>query len=177
MDIQLGKGKGIHLNKLYTKLSDNIWIELILRWLLGFAFIYASYHKIIYPAKFVEIIYGYYLFPNYLINLLAIIVPFIELFSGLALVAGIYPRSAAFISSAMLLTFSVALSINVSRGLNFECGCFSFGESVSSYSVIQVLVRDIVFFMFSIHVLFFKKQRKWCLRQCDSVNTNITAAP
>lgn len=176
MDIQPGKGKGIRLNKLYATLSDNSWIELILRWVLGFTFIYVSYHKIVYPAKFVEIIYGYYLFPDYLINLLAIIVPFLELFSGLALVTGIYPRSAAFITCTMLLAFTIAISINLFRGLEFECGCFSFGESVYSYSVVQVLIKDIVFFIFGIHVLFFKKKRKWCLRQCGSVSTNVTAA-
>ena len=104
-------------------LLSNNRLELIARWFLGIIFIYASYHKIIAPDHFAKIIYGYYLFPDFFINLIAIILPFLELFSGLALLLGIYPRSAALIINGMLLVFIIALSINLIRGQEFDCGC------------------------------------------------------
>jgi len=96
-------------------LFQKAWFELIVRWLLGALFLVACYQKIIEPAHFAKIIYGYYLFPDAAINLIAIILPYVELFSGMALILGIYPRSAALIINAMLLAFIVAISINLIR--------------------------------------------------------------
>ena len=88
MDIQAGKQKGIQLRNLIKSIYDSGWIELLVRWFLGVIFVYASHYKILAPADFAKIVYGYDLFPGELINLIAIIVPFIELIVGLALIAG-----------------------------------------------------------------------------------------
>jgi len=94
------------------------------RWFLGITFIYASFHKILSPADFAKIVYGYNLFPEISINLIAIIIPFLELISGLALIIGIYPRSAAIIINILLLAFITVLAINMIRGHEFNCGLF-----------------------------------------------------
>jgi uncharacterized membrane protein YphA (DoxX/SURF4 family) len=153
------------LNKRLRSFFKNSWTELIARWILGITFIYASYHKIISPGDFAKIIYGYDLLPDVLINLIAIILPFVELFSGLALILGIYPVSAVLIVNGMLLTFIIALSINLVRGHEFDCGCFSFGKTGYSSSVPQVLVRDIMYFFLGLQVFFYNRRRKWCIRQ------------
>ena len=152
---------------------NNSWLELAARWFLGMIFLYASYHKIAAPAQFAKIIYGYYLFPDISINIIAIVLPFLELFSGLALILGIYPRSAALITNGMLLGFIIALSINLIRGQQFDCGCFSFGEGGHTYTVGQLLVRDIVFFVLGLQVLLFGNYRRWCLRQSGNILKNI----
>lgn len=157
----------------FKKISNNSWLELSVRWFLGIIFLYASYYKIVSPSHFAKIIYGYYLFPDIFINIIAIVLPFLELFSGLALILGIYPRSAAVIINGMLLGFIIALSINLIRGQQFDCGCFSFGESGHTYTVGQLLVRDIVFFVLGLHVLFFDHYRRWCLRQSGNILKNI----
>ncbi len=151
----------------------NGWFELAARWVLGAAFIYASYHKIMEPAQFAKVIYGYYLFPAFTINFIAIVLPFIELFCGLALVLGIYPRSAALVINFLLIAFIVALSINLIRGQEFDCGCFSFSERGYTYSVRETLIRDIVFFGFGLLVIFFSRHRKWCALQSGSILLNI----
>ena len=107
----------------------NNWVELAARWVLGLIFIYASFHKILSPADFAKILYGYDLFPAALINLIAIILPFIELLSGLALILGIFPKSTSLIITVMILAFIMALSINLVRGYEFDCGCFSNSET------------------------------------------------
>lgn len=151
--------------------ADNRF-ELIVRCILGGIFIYASIDKITAPAHFAKIIYGYYLFPEYAINLIAIFLPYLEFFSGIALVMGIYPRSAAIILGSLLLFFSVAISINLIRGVEFDCGCFSFDEPGYFFSAEQLLLRDIVLFAVSAYLTLFSGNRKWCMRQTGSIFHN-----
>ena len=145
------------------KVFENCWIELAARWILGVTFIYASYHKILAPADFAKIVYGYALFPHAAINLIAIILPFIELVAGLALIVGIYPRSAVLIINAMLVAFIIVLSINLIRGHEFDCGCFSVKEAGFLSSTEPMLVRDIIYLILGIQVFFFHGMRKGCV--------------
>jgi uncharacterized membrane protein YphA (DoxX/SURF4 family) len=156
---------GILLKDNLEKIYRSAWLELAMRWFLGAMFVYASLHKIIEPAYFAKIIYGYYLFPAVSINLLAIILPYVELFSGLALVLGIYPRSGTVLLNILLFAFIIALSINVLRGHEFDCGCFSFGKSDQPSSAKQLLVRDIIYLGLGLYVFFYSKGRKWCIKQ------------
>jgi len=141
----------------------NSWIELAARWILGATFIYASYSKILAPAVFSKIIYGYGLFPEILINLLAIILPFVELIAGLALIIGFYPRSAALIINAMLLAFIISLSINIIRGHEFDCGCFAIDANSQSTFSGPLLIRDIIYFSLGIYVFLFRNPRRLCM--------------
>ena len=154
-------------------LIRNGWFELVARWVLGTAFIYASYHKIMDPAQFAKVIYGYYLFPLFSINSIAIVLPFLELFCGLALVLGIYPRSAALIINFLLIAFILALSLNLIRGQEFDCGCFSFSDRGYTYTITETLIRDIVFFGLGLLVILFPHHRKWCVLQSGSILLNI----
>ena len=155
-----GKQKGIPLNKQRQSIKNNSWVELAARWILGLTFIYACYYKILSPAEFAKIVYGYDLFPAVLINLIAIITPFLELVTGLALILGVYPRSAALIINAMLLVFIAVLSINLIRGHEFDCGCFSAEENGYSTSAGTTLVRDIIYLILGLHIFLFSGSRK-----------------
>jgi uncharacterized membrane protein YphA (DoxX/SURF4 family) len=148
------------LNKHLKEIYNSSWTELIIRWFLGIIFVYASFHKIAEPDAFAKIIYGYDLFPKFSINLIAIIIPFLELISGAALLAGVCPRSAVLIINGMLFGFIIALSVNLIRGHEFDCGCFSFGETSSAS---QLLVRDILYFILGLYVFFYHKPQKWCI--------------
>jgi len=148
------------LNKTVKKLLGNSWIELAARWFLGATFIYASYSKILAPAVFAKIIYGYDLFPGVLINLIAIIIPFVELVAGLALIMGFYPRSTALVINAMLVTFIISLSINIIRGHEFDCGCFAINAGNQSTFSGPLLIRDLIYFALGIYVFFFKNLRR-----------------
>lgn len=164
MDFRLGKPKGIPLNKRLGHILQNSWLELALRWILGATFLYASYGKIVSPADFAKIIYGYGLFPPLLINLFAIIVPFLELVIGLALILGIYPRSAALVVNGLLMAFIIIISINLIRGHEFNCGCFAFRNSGSQISTSSTILRDMVFLALGFQVFFYRRARRWCVR-------------
>jgi len=152
------------LSNLRQSIISNSWIELAARWILGFTFIYASFHKIISPADFAKIVYGYGLFPAGLINLIAIIIPFLELVGGLALLLGFYPRSAAVIINGLLLAFITVLSINLIRGHEFDCGCFSAAQSGYFSSPKVNLLRDIIYFILGLQVILFGGIRRMSIK-------------
>src|SRR5210317_453445 len=102
MVIKAGNRRATQLNNNLRNLFNNSWIEIALRWILGITFIYASYYKIMSPTDFAKVVYGYNLFPEVLISPIAIILPLVELISGLSLLLGIYPRSAALIINGLL---------------------------------------------------------------------------
>ena len=159
MGFPVGKKADFQLNNTFQRLMHNHWIGLMARLLLGSIFIYASYHKIIAPDEFAKIVYGYDLFPDETINLIAIIIPFIELISGIALIIGVYTRPAAIIIIGMLTAFVIAISINIIRGHEFDCGCFSSDASPSANSAWQTLGRDVIFMMLGIYIFTYGKER------------------
>ncbi len=115
----------------------------IIKLVLGITFIYASYHKIADPGSFARILYGYGVFPGAAINILAIIVPFIELTAGMSLIFGLYTRSALLIINALLCAFIFIIGFNLLRGHSFDCGCFSFARHSNTLSNLDILIRDI----------------------------------
>lgn len=130
------------------------------RWLLGLVFIYASYHKIAAPGEFAKMVYGYGLFPNETINLIAIVIPFVELCVGLMLIGGIWVRSTTLIVIGMLLLFIIFISINLIRGHHFDCGCFTAGDAFSAETPWQTLVRDLLLLLAGWYVYRFKATEK-----------------
>lgn len=133
------------------------------RILLGGIFILASLDKILNPGAFAEIIFNYQFLPDSLINLTAIILPWLELLLGLFLVIGIWLPGATFLSTILLLTFWGSLLFNLARGLNVYCGCFSTTiEPVSDASMVWYVVRDGIFLLLAFIVcfyVFFKKKQ------------------
>lgn len=144
-------------NKIVKILSSTTVIVLC-RFILGGIFIYASIDKIVHSYKFAEIIYNYRLLPDIFIYLSAIILPWLELITGLFLVSGIYSRTAAIILSSLLVIFMIALGINALKGININCGCFS--TSSDSSNPITMIIRDIFMLLPGIIVIFFYKDRE-----------------
>jgi len=147
------------LNDLLNRSFGNRWVEFGARWLLGATFVYASYHKILAPAEFAKIVYGYGLFPGEFINLIAVVIPFVELITGLGLIFGFYPRSAAVITIGMLMLFIVILSINIARGYDFDCGCFSVNRLSPTEVPWVTVARDIVLLFLGVYIVIFRKDR------------------
>ena len=96
----------------------------ILRLLVGGAFVFAGALKIADPAKFAVDVSNYRLVPHELINLVAILVPWIEVTAGLFVLAGIWLRAAALVITSLTVMFFAVIVSALARGLNIECGCF-----------------------------------------------------
>lgn len=108
------------------------WRGLILEWLcrlsLGLVFIYAALPKITNPATFAITLYNYRLFPLVTITPLTFILPWLEFWAGILVLCGYWKQPAALILGILLISFILAISYNLYRGLNFECGCFGDGR-------------------------------------------------
>lgn len=107
------------------KLIHNEYLQLSIRLILGGLFLYAGVGKITSPLDFAAMIYNYKILPDELIGLAAAAIPWIEVLSGLCLLAGLRTKGGALAISGLLAVFIVILIISAARGLDVECGCFS----------------------------------------------------
>jgi uncharacterized membrane protein YphA (DoxX/SURF4 family) len=80
--------------------------------------------KIADPAKFALDIANYRIAPRELINLVAILLPWIELTAGAFVLAGVWLRTSALVLSSLTILFFAIIVSALARGLNIECGCF-----------------------------------------------------
>jgi uncharacterized membrane protein YphA (DoxX/SURF4 family) len=139
-------------NGLAARLA-NPWLSLVCRLVVGVVFIYASLDKVAHPAAFAEIVNNYQILPHSLINITAILLPWIELVAGLLLVLGVWSRGNSLIFSVMLIVFIAAIGYNISRGLDFNCGCFDVSEDGMRIGWTKIW-QNIVLLALSLHVLF-----------------------
>ena len=132
------------------------------RFFLGGVFLYASYGKILNPEGFSHAVFNYQILPDQLVNLTAIILPWVEIFIGFCLITGWWIPGAVVIVNTLLVIFISALVFNMARGLDVKCGCFSadFSENAATWIT---LLRDTFFLIvgfFLIYMLFFFKESK-----------------
>lgn len=128
--------------------------SLVCRLILAIIFFYAACEKITDPGRFAIAIYNYQLLPDFAVNALAVILPWLEVMVATCLVAGIYVRGAALISSCLFLTFAAALTISLVRGLDISCGCFGAASGNINWFY---LGRDLSLLVMSLFVLIYDR--------------------
>jgi uncharacterized membrane protein YphA (DoxX/SURF4 family) len=123
------------------------------RLVLGATFLYACMDKIIDPAAFAQVIHNYQILPDELINLAALVLPWLELLLGLALILGMWLPGAVFLCNLLLVVFLGALTFNMIRGLDIQCGCFTTpSETGSGAPMTWYLLRDGVFLVLGLYL-------------------------
>lgn len=131
-------------------------VVLLFRVVLGVTFIYASLDKIAHPEQFARIVYNYKILPEFLINVFAVSLPWVEFAAGLFLIFGIFTESASLVICTLLVVFIIAISINLFRGINLNCGCFS-TDPAGKKEGASLLIRDFIYLFLGIMVFFFHK--------------------
>lgn len=125
------------------------------RIILGVVFIYAGIDKIIHPAAFAEVIYNYQILPDYLINLTAIVLPWLELVVGLFLVLGLFREGSVFIVTGLMVVFLSAMVFNLARGLDIHCGCFStVADDTNGAPMVWYVIRDGFFLVPALYLFY-----------------------
>ena len=125
-------------------------IVLIARILIGGILIYASIDKIYDPGSFARAIDNYHIIPFGLENIMAIILPWVELIVGLCLIFGLFIDGAAFLVIVMMVIFISAITIAILSGYNIECGCgLKPGELVG----VQKIIEDITYLILAWMIL------------------------
>jgi uncharacterized membrane protein YphA (DoxX/SURF4 family) len=166
------RGKG-HAVK---KLLENKWMDLACRIILGTVFIYASIYKIHDPCDFAKAINGYKILPGALINIQAVLLPWMEMICAIVIIQGKSARGAAVLIIGMLMMFICALSFNLIRGIEFDCGCFAAerdicdtitawfvpegGPSFSRMRAACDIARDILILIPALFILFFNHEKR-----------------
>jgi len=141
-----------------NKFLQNDYLGLIVRLTIGVIFIYASIDKIGAPAQFARIVYNYHFLPGSLINFFALVMPWIEIICGILLIAGIYKEGSILILDLMIIAFIIAIGVNLFRGINLECGCFSVSSKAKD-SALDLLLRDIGLLVLGIYAYLNRSQR------------------
>ncbi len=100
------------------------WLTVRVQIALGLFFVVAALPKLVDPPSFAHMIYNYRLVPGGFVNIFALVMPWLELLAGVALVLGIWTRTSATLVGALLLVFVAAISLNLARGNAIDCGCF-----------------------------------------------------
>lgn len=129
-------------------------LYVFLRMMLGLVFVWAASGKIMDPGGFAAVIENYMLLPEYLINIVAVILPWIEVLCGLLLITGCLVRASALIVNLLLTVFIIALSLNIFRGIDINCGCFSL-EMHSRTGMYYSLLRDLPLLGVGLWVFFY----------------------
>ncbi|MBF0549988.1 MAG: DoxX family membrane protein [Deltaproteobacteria bacterium] len=126
---------------LFVSLLERPEVTLGCRLLVGMVFILAAWPKISHPEAFARLVYNYRLLPDGAVNLVAIILPWLELVMGLAFVFGIWSRAASLVIILMMIVFIGAMGSALIRGLNVQCGCFSVQKGEGQLTWLSLL-RD-----------------------------------
>jgi uncharacterized membrane protein YphA (DoxX/SURF4 family) len=95
------------------------------RYVLALVFLAAAIPKLAARRDFERAVSNYRLLPGPLVGVVASWLPRFEILCSLALLLGVAVTPVAALLAFVLLGFSIAIAINLSRGRRLACGCFS----------------------------------------------------
>jgi uncharacterized membrane protein YphA (DoxX/SURF4 family) len=105
--------------------------------------------KAVDPDQTYVAVRAYDVLPDAGVEVVAALLPWVELALGILLLAGIGVRLVAVLSAALLLVFVAGVTQAWARGLAIDCGCFGGGGAVEpgETTYVQELVRDAGFLL------------------------------
>lgn len=130
----------------------------VLRVLLGIIFIWASWQKILDPEAFSRIVANYRLLPAIFVPPVSLFLPWLEAACGLMLVSGYLVRGSLLIVDSLLVVFLLIFVINIFRGVDISCGCFSLSLQAGK-SALPYLLRDSLFLLVGAWLFFYKARK------------------
>jgi len=100
------------------------WLDLAFRFFLGGVFLAAGIPKIMGVDAFAISIATYEVLPLTLVNVQAIVLPWLEVFTAVLMIVGFRTKAQALAINGMMVMFIVAIYIAMSKGIQAQCGCF-----------------------------------------------------
>lgn len=107
-------------------------LMIVLRVLLAGVFLWAGVAKLVDAQAFADGVRGFRLFPEMTVNVLAMVVPVIEIAAGLLLMSPRGCRVGALLAGGLALCFVGLFAWVAYQGISVHCSCFgAFGEVTS----------------------------------------------
>ena len=126
------------------------WLAQVLCLVFGGVFIFAGWQKALDPTQFLENIRGFQLVPDPFAAWMALMLPWLEIFAGAAVIIGWLRKGGLLLLNGLILVFIVSLSTAWARGLDIECGCFG---AVKTGTILQELGLNLVLLPVAIWLL------------------------
>jgi putative oxidoreductase len=145
------KGRAMDQTAPQKKISP--YIALAFRVVLGCMFLYTGVVHALDPRGFAEAVANYRILPIALVNAFAVVLPFVEMATGMALILVLVPGSSLIIAG-LLFVFALALGIALIKGLDISCGCFTTSKEAQKISWIY-LFRDLSLLAMAVFVFCF----------------------
>ena len=123
----------------------------VLRLALGLVFIYAGYTKLRRPwYAFAGMIDNYGVVEPSVSEMIARVLPPVEVMLGVALLAGLYRRISSAAAVVLLLPFFALMIWAYARGMKIDCGCFGPGQMLGPRTILRdgVLLAASLWFTF-----------------------------
>lgn len=117
-----------------------VWLA---RLTVGAVFVFAAGPKLLDLRGFATDIGNYQAFPHWSVNLLAGVVPAIELLGAASILTGWKRRGGALMLGALTVGFVVLIASVIVRGIDLQCGCFG-RDMEASIVGWPLLVRDLL---------------------------------
>lgn len=117
-------------------------LRLLLHFFFGGVFVYAGLLKVTDPMSFLDDIRSFDLLGDPWAAWLAMGLPWLEIFAGLAVMSGFLRSGGLMILNASLVIFLIVITIAWWRGIDIRCGCFGHTDATSSYR--DLIVRDLL---------------------------------
>ena len=132
-------------------LNNNV--QYLIRLFMGAIFIYASFSKIHDPALFSNMLHNYGVTPLAIENIIALTLPWIELFIGLGLIFEIKYEACLDISIFLIVLFILLILQAYLRDRSIYCGCFMGSDETMSLEkaiemradMLKRIFEDIIF--------------------------------
>lgn len=118
------------------------YVAIVLAILFGGVFVWSGFLKAQDPGAFIISVRSFRILPDPYAAWLALSLPWLEIFAGLAVITGIGRRGGLLLLNLSLVMFAIALVSAWIRGINVDCGCF--GGKDGTTQIVDALVRDAV---------------------------------
>lgn len=144
-------------------------VAVLARWFLGGIFIYMGLVKALDPVTFLKLVREYEMVGNpLLLNLIASVLPWFEVFCGVLLLTGVAVRGSALMLLGMLIPFTLivlkrALAIASAEGILFCAVKFNCGCGGGDVYICQKLIENTGFMLLALLPLA-GLGKKWALR-------------
>lgn len=133
-------------------------LRLLLHFFFGAVFVYAGLLKVADPMAFLEDVRSFDLLGDPWAAWLAMGLPWLEIFAGLAVMSGFLRAGGMLILNGSLVAFLIAIAISWWRGIDIRCGCFGHSDTTSSYR--DLILRDLLLLIAGIVLVWHGKTPK-----------------